>query len=293
MHTVSRALALGVTELAAHTCAGNNAHKEAEWLLSYVLGHHMEWISMHSKTALTPTYEKHFFKLIAKRIAHHPVAYLTGSSRFFDRDFFVTQDTLIPRPATEELVEAVLARLAKNPVATIIDVGTGSGCLAVTLALEQPRARILATDISQPALLVAKKNADNYRVRDRIQFLHTDALPTLSELSESTIIVANLPYIPTNDIATLSPDIKNFEPHTALDGGHDGLDLYKKLLCDIKNAAPKFPLALFFEILPEQFAQLSLFLKKLSTQATIAPIKNIGNVIIGAQLTLDFSAKHC
>lgn len=286
MLTVSQALALGASMLAVHTCPGNDTKKEAHLLLASTLAQNAEWLSMHYDTALAPNQEKEFHRLLTKRIAHHPIAYLTGTWSFFGREFFVTPETLIPRPATEELVEATLAWLSKNPATTIVDIGTGSGCIAVTLAALKPSSKIIATDISDSALRIAAQNADRYHVRERIQFLHTDALPPLSESSESTLIIANLPYIPTNDIATLSPDIKNFEPHTALDGGHDGLDLYKKLLCDKKNVAPKFPLTLFFEILPEQFSPLADFTKNLCRTATIAPIKNIADNVIGARVTL-------
>ena len=180
-----------------------------------------------------------YFYLILKRRLNRPVAYLTGSKEFYGRNFIVNKNVLVPRPETEMLIEQALA-LAKaehNNLKKIIDLGTGSGCIAVTLALELKNIPIIATDISPAALTVAKANANQYQLSHAILFLLGDTLiPLLNRKIELTnsLIVANPPYL-------LPAEITNklkAEPPLALDGGQDGLNWYKKLFTQIAQLPP-------------------------------------------------------
>jgi release factor glutamine methyltransferase len=180
---------------------------------------------------------------VARRATHEPVAYITGSREFFGRDFSITADVLVPRPETELLVEAAVEWLAdrRRPahaarahapaeildLVDVIDVGTGSGCLAVTLALECAHARVLATDVSAAALAVAARNAALWSVDPRITFVQQRLTASLVDAAD--LVVANPPYVAEADRAMLPPDV-DFEPDVALFGGRDGLDVIRGLI---------------------------------------------------------------
>jgi release factor glutamine methyltransferase len=165
---------------------------------------------------------------VRRRATHEPVAYITGVREFYGREFHVTPAALIPRPETEALVEVALhaATNARTQSAlTLIDVGTGSGCLAVTVKLERPSTRVIATDISAAALDVARRNAA--RLGADVEFVETSLLPPHIQ---ADVIVSNPPYIPEHDRATLPADVREFEPAAALFAGPDGLDVIRELV---------------------------------------------------------------
>jgi release factor glutamine methyltransferase len=166
---------------------------------------------------------------VQRRERREPAALISGQRAFFGRDFFVSRDTLVPRPETELLVEAVLPRLKAGM--TVLDIGTGTGCIAVSLAAESPGARVVAVDISAEALAVAAKNAEKHAVSDRIEFLASDLYAQLGPAGGRyfDIIVSNPPYVSTQVIPTLEPELK-FEPRIALDGGNDGLAVLTPLI---------------------------------------------------------------
>ncbi|OGC15563.1 protein-(glutamine-N5) methyltransferase, release factor-specific [candidate division WOR-1 bacterium RIFOXYC2_FULL_37_10] len=145
-------------------------------------------------------------------------------------DFIVDKSVLIPRPETEELVSLVVNRLrdSKRQSLNVLDIGTGSGCIAVTLAKYIPQAKVWATDISEEALEIAKKNAKKHGILDRIKLIKGDLFADIKEKFD--IIISNPPYIPTDDIENLEPNVKGFEPREALDGGKDGLDIVRKII---------------------------------------------------------------
>jgi release factor glutamine methyltransferase len=166
--------------------------------------------------------------LVDRRCRREPVAYILGEREFWGRPFEVTRDVLIPRPETELIVEEALELFpAGRAPGIIIDVGTGSGCLAVALALEFPEARVIATDISAAALDVARRNADNNGVAGRIDFRRGDLLETVTE--DADLIVSNPPYVASGDAPGLVPEVREHEPHVALFAGTDGLSLYARL----------------------------------------------------------------
>lgn len=166
--------------------------------------------------------------LVDRRCRREPIAYILGEREFWGRPFAVTPDVLIPRPETELIVEEALElfRGGRGP-GVIIDVGTGSGCLAVSLALEFPDARVIATDISFAALSVARRNAERNGAADRIDFRLGDLLEPVSERAD--LIVSNPPYVASGDAPGLVPEVREHEPHVALFGGADGLIVYARL----------------------------------------------------------------
>ena len=165
--------------------------------------------------------------LISRRREREPVAYILGHRDFYGRRFEVTPDVLIPRPDTETLVERALECLDEDRAVEVLDVGTGSGAIAVTLAVERPKVRVTATDISEGALRVASRNALRLGVADRIRFDRADLLETDKPYD---VVVSNPPYVRTRDIDDLEPEIRVYEPKSALDGGEDGLDIVRGLL---------------------------------------------------------------
>jgi release factor glutamine methyltransferase len=168
-----------------------------------------------------------FRALIARRQRREPLQYILGEAPFYGRFFGVNGDVLIPRPETELLVDEVLKR-SQRPL-RIVDVGTGSGCIAVTLACECPRARVVAVDRSLRALRAAQANGARYGVADRIRWICADILAGLRPGYRAELIVANLPYVARGELPALQPEVSAYEPWEALNGGSDGLSLIAEL----------------------------------------------------------------
>ena len=177
-------------------------------------------------------FPEHYDRLICRRERREPTSYIMGSKEFWGLDFEVSSDVLIPRPETEFLVEEALECSRALPPtisrALVVDVGTGSGCVAVALAHEMASARIVATDISASALDVARRNAIRHGVANRVHFVRTDFLAGIGPCAD--LIVSNPPYVPRAHAAGLSPEVRDFEPHVALFGGADGLEKQQMLL---------------------------------------------------------------
>lgn len=209
----------------------DRARLDAETLLLHVLRQSRAWLLAHADDDTEASTESEYANLIARRQTGEPIQYITGSSEFFGLPFSVGPGVLIPRPETEHLVEEVI-RLVEQSSLTgphILDIGTGSGIIAVALAHSIPSARITAIDLSAQALLVARENAERNHVVDRIKFLEGDLLtPVAGE--QFHIIASNPPYIPVPDHDSLSVEVREHEPHTALFAGNDGLDIYHRLI---------------------------------------------------------------
>lgn len=206
---------------------------DAQVLLAHILDKPRPWLIAHPETPLTALEADSLQVALAQLTDGTPLPYILGHWEFFARDFILTPDVLIPRPETELLVERSLTWMKESPDRRLAaDVGTGSGCIAVCLAASLTDLQVLATDISPAALAVAKRNALHHHVTDRINFLECDLLPPSSTFdfrpSTFNLICANLPYIPTETM--LSLPIYGREPTLALDGGHDGLVLIRRLL---------------------------------------------------------------
>jgi len=234
--TVGRALTAAQQRLKEAGC--ETARLDAEVLLAHTLGVSRTWLYAHPERKLLPEEIATFESLVVRRAQHEPVAYLVGRKSFYGLDFIVDRRVLIPRPETEVLVEQAIEALswfdARNGDANVerrlrvADVGTGCGAIAVTLAVQCPKVHVYAIDISQDALDVAAQNVWRYGVSEQVTLLQGDLLAPLSEPVE--LIIANLPYVPETDWTTLAPDIRQYEPRLALDGGPDGLTVIDRLL---------------------------------------------------------------
>lgn len=171
--------------------------------------------------------------LVARRRQREPVAYILGHREFYGRRFTVTPDVLIPRPDTETLVDHALACIPEDAACRVLDVGTGSGAIAVTIAAERPLAVVTATDISEAALKVASRNAEQLEVADRIEFERADLLRGAAQYD---VVVSNPPYVAQSEIDALQPEIRQHEPLAALEAGEDGLDVVRALLAAVEPA---------------------------------------------------------
>lgn len=210
-----------------------SASLDTQLLLAEVVGASRSHVIAHPEKELTIEQARQFESLIKRRAQGEPIAYILGRKAFYDREFFVNSSVLIPRPETEHLLEIALdfARQRNNVVA--VDIGTGSGVLAVTFAANVPDATVYAVDISPDALEVARVNATKHEVS--IIFFEGDLfLPLIKGHVKVDLIMANLPYIASDEMLAL--DVSKYEPHLALDGGPDGLDLVRCLLDKVSEA---------------------------------------------------------
>ena len=211
------------------------ANLDAGLLLGYVLGKERLQLYLDFDKVIQKEHLAQYRELVKKRAEYIPVAYLTNQREFMSLKFYVNEDVLIPRPETERLVETVLEMQSDDCV--LLEMGTGSGAIAVSLAKNRPGWKIFATDISEEALQIAEENAHQHEVSDQITFLHGDLFEALSDEHERfDWIVSNPPYIPSDRIPTLTPDIKEYEPRLAIDGGEDGLNIIRRLI----DEAPAF-----------------------------------------------------
>ena len=206
---------------------------DASVLIAHVIHKPRTWVMAHPELNLNSTQKKQLDESLKRLEDGEPFPYVLGHWEFFGLDFDITHDVLIPRPETELLVEKAIAWLQESPVRrTVADVGTGSGAIGVTIAVNVSDARLLATDISHKALEVARRNAIKFDVNHRIDFVQCDLLPphitSLSTELHFDLICANLPYIPSSKLQILP--IFGREPTLALDGGSDGLDIIRRLL---------------------------------------------------------------
>jgi len=183
----------------------------------------------HSDAEFGADYRKPYDELLQRRRVGEPIQYITGETEFYGLPFRVTPDVLIPRPETEHLVEQALALAARFEHPRIVDVGTGSGAIAVALARHLSQAQIAAVDISAAALEIARENAERNAVSDRIRFLQGDLLGPVRD-ERFDIVVSNPPYVPVVDRESLSVEVREHEPALALFAGEDGLDAYRRLI---------------------------------------------------------------
>lgn len=203
---------------------------DAEVLLSHVL----EWprvkLYTHFEDEVGERAKATYRDLVKRRSEGAPVAYLVGKKEFFSMDFAVSSVVLIPRPDTETAVVAALDCLKGRPSPHVVDVGTGSGCIALAIAKGCPTARVIAIDVSPEALGVATSNAASLNLADRVDFRQGDLLEPVVGEGPFDLIVSNPPYIPTSDIDELEQGVRDYEPHLALDGGPDGLRIVQRLV---------------------------------------------------------------
>jgi release factor glutamine methyltransferase len=205
---------------------------EAERLLRHALGWTRDHLIAHSDEPVTAEASGHFFQLLQRRRGREPLQYVLGVQEFWGMELRVTPSVLIPRPETEGLVEQTLQRF-ESGFARIVDVGCGSGCIALALASALPRAEIFATEVSHRALAVARENAGRHELAGRIQFLQGDLLAPLMERGLTGTfhaVVSNPPYIPDSEMLGLEPEVRDYEPRVALAAGENGLDTIQRLI---------------------------------------------------------------
>lgn len=204
----------------------DNPRTEIELLLQHLIGCKKIDLYLQFEKIVKPKELITLRSWVKRRINREPIQYITRSSEFYGRKFIVDQNVLIPRPETEILIDVSVEILSKKNSPTIIDIGTGSGCIGITLALEIPSSNIIAIDISDSALSIAKKNADMYSIRN-IEFLRLDIL-NQDIIHIADMLISNPPYISKEEIPDLMEDVKDFEPMIALTDKSDGLDFYRK-----------------------------------------------------------------
>lgn len=224
---------LSSTEKLLHERSIETARLDSLVLLSDELGHDKAWVLAHPEYGIQGSLLKRLNTKIAQRSKHVPLAYIRGKSEFYGREFIVNEHVLVPRPESESMIDLLKRVVGPDSRTTIIDVGTGSGCLAITAKLELPNSTVVALDSSYECLRVAKQNATKL-VAD-ITFLESDLLDSMQDSSfkiQDSILLANLPYVP-NDYPV--NNAAAHEPPLALFGGSDGLKLYRKLFSQAKE----------------------------------------------------------
>lgn len=241
--TLRETLTTGTAQLANDELLRANAARDAELLLLHTLQIPRAALLAHPGRELTTEQNRLYRANLARRLKHEPIQYITGQQEFYGLLLNVTPAVLIPRPETEHLIEAVLKLLPAEQPAKIADIGTGSGAIAIVLAVHLPHAEITALDLSAEALTVAAANAREHNVGHRIHFHQSDLLSALSQNAAKPgsgdgfdAIVSNPPYIADSDRASLHPQVRDHEPATALFAGPDGLELYRRLIPQAHDA---------------------------------------------------------
>lgn len=249
------------------------ARREAESLLAHELGKDEAWIVAHADDPVTAAKAKSYARSAFRRSHHEPFAFIIGAKEFYGRLFRLTDDVLIPRPETEILVEAILARAPED--ATILDVGTGSGAVGLTLAAERPSSKVILYDVSRKALAVARGNARRLKLGRRVRTAALDILrQPLPEPRGPAIVAANLPYLPTVIWKKAAPEVRLHEPRLALVSGKDGLDHYRALFKRLARWK-KPPILLALEAEPQQFKELRRLTLGLTPDARVEILKDL------------------
>ena len=249
--------------------------REAESLLAHALGRDGSWVMAHPEALVAKSDDRQFLRSVERRARREPYAYIVGEKWFFERRFLVTKDVLIPRPETEVLVEAILARVP-DAAATILDVGTGSGAIGLTLAAERPKTKAVLYDVSKGALDVARANALTLKLGRRARLVRLDILrQALPEPKGRPAIVAvNLPYLPLAAWKKAMPEVRLREPKLALVSGADGLDHYRALFARLARWKHP-PDVLALEAEPGQFGELRRLALGLMPDAEIEIMKDL------------------
>jgi release factor glutamine methyltransferase len=239
---------------------------EARWLLAHVLSVPVSTLLAHGERLVSPEAASCFRDLVGRRTDHEPFAYLVGERELYGRRFVVDRRVLVPRPETETLIEAAFDVLPVSQARTplVIDVGTGSGAIACTLALERPTWRIVASDLSADALAVAAINRQRLGLDGRLPLVRGSLLDWLGE--PANLVVANLPYIPSDRVPNLMPEVSRWEPALALDGGADGTDLMRRMLVDAQRIVRPGG-TILLELDPEQVMSLTCVIPGASCRA--------------------------
>ncbi len=228
--TAAEAIVSAVRRLAQSGIA--EARAEATALVRAATGASRETLLSHPEAPLSPHEMKRFESLVARRAMREPLPYITGETEFYSLRFRVTPSAIVPRPETEILAEAAIRRAGARGARSAIDVGTGAGGLPVAMVRDLPGLRVVATDISLDALLLARENCRRHQVADSVALLCADLLAAVRDPAD--FIVANLPYVGSDEFPDLQPEVRDFEPRIALDGGSDGLAHIRRLSAQLR-----------------------------------------------------------
>ncbi|MDH5453890.1 MAG: peptide chain release factor N(5)-glutamine methyltransferase [Paracoccaceae bacterium] len=261
--TVAEALRSAVMQL--KTAGVSNAANDARRLLAHVMDASSEWLLLHADTRLSHAQQCQYEADIVARTAHRPVSQIIGKRMFWGRQFRVTEDTLDPRPETECLIEIAL----RKPFSRVLDLGTGTGCILLTLLAENPGASGLGTDLSAAAISVAQFNAAALGLDAQAGFAISDWFDRVE--GSFDLIVSNPPYITADEMADLAPEVQNWEPHMALSPGGDGLSAYRRIADRVGDfLAPEGRVVM--EIGPAQGAAVTGYFRAAGfTQTTVFP----------------------
>ena len=275
-----QALAYGCEALANNNI--DDASLEGEILLRHVLGLSRAKLYADLDQDISPVQVNALNKVLERRLKGEPSAYITGHREFYGLDFHVERNVLIPRPETEMLVEKAIRTAQDNAISRIADIGTGCGAIAISLAVNLPGVTFYATDVSAPALEIARSNCRRHGVTDRIVFLEGDMLEPLPEPVD--LIIANLPYVRESDLTPGGP--LSFEPALALNGGKDGLERIR-VLCRQVGKKLRFPGCVLLEIGQGQAGPMSDYLRQTFPSARIEVERDLAGIerIISLRLT--------
>ena len=262
----------------------DSSRLDSELLLSKILNKKREDILINLEQDISCENFSKYKELIQRRSKNEPIAYIMEQKEFWSKDFFVSSDTLIPRPETELMVERLIKTFKEKKI-SILDIGTGSGCILISLLSELTKSKGVGIDISKKALAVAKKNLEKHSMLNKIKFFNKSLDDKFYEKFD--LIVSNPPYIRSDDIKNLREDIKGYEPRIALDGGNDGLDLIKKVIYKAEYIL-KVKGMLALEIGNEQFKKVSeiLIKKNFKIEHIIKDYKDNIRCIISTNLGL-------
>jgi release factor glutamine methyltransferase len=244
---------------------------DAQVLCAFVLEKPRAWIQAYPENAISCSQQKTLYEYLARLLSGEPLPYILGRWEFYGLEFKVTPDTLIPRPETELLIEHALIWLDDNSGPCMAaDIGTGCGCIAVSLAANKPDIRMLASDISFPALQIAKSNARHHRRGHAISFVQCDLIPPIEVKFD--LICANLPYIPSGRLSSLT--VADWEPEISLNGGRDGLDQIRRLLAGSRGRISSNG-AVLLEVDICNAARAANFARQIYPQAEVKVIQDL------------------
>ena len=208
--------------------------RDAKVLLAHSLGKQKTFLIAYPEFELTDEQQARFRGVVERKTGREPLQHILGRQEFYGRDFRVSPDVLIPRPETEAIVELAVRFLADRPEPRFLDIGTGSGCIAVSIAAELPSARGVAADISPEALAVARENAETHGVAERISFTEGDLFGPAGR-AEFDLVASNPPYIPLDEFLGLEPEVRDFEPRSALTDEGDGLAFIRRIIAEASH----------------------------------------------------------
>ena len=228
--TLREAIVEAAGRLSSEEDLRENAQRDAELLLLHVLGATRTLLFTDGGRTVAARELAEFHSLLERRLFGEPIQYIVGEQEFYGLPLKVTPAVLIPRPETELLVESVLVRLPKDQPLRIVDVGTGSGAIALAVAKHLPLADVIAVDLSEAALAVAQENAQTLGLHHRVRFVRSDLLTEVGGKERFDAVLSNPPYIPDSDRPSLHRQVRDHEPETALFAGVEGLDIYRRLI---------------------------------------------------------------